>query len=106
VPPGSLAQYHSADGWSEFDNIQEFDTTTGTKPYTNQVSFKLTGRVLELSNLSHPVEVSIYNISGQIILNTHLSLHETFTLPDLQEGVYIIRAKANSGVFAKKIMVQ
>ena len=67
VPVGSLSAYQSADGWSRFWNIQEFDATGVVRP--------------TISN--EDIDAPVYNLNGERMMDK----------TNLPKGIYIQNGK-------------
>ena len=70
--------------------------------YPNPTAGQLAIRV---DNIDDLIQLSIYNISGQIVFTTQLSEHESnIDISNIQEGIYFIKLQGENGVTTKRII--
>lgn len=63
---------------------------------------------IKRTNGTSPLQLSIYNSQGKIILNTLLSptdIHQTIDVQDFPNGVYLFQVKSSSQTMAEKIVI-
>lgn len=90
VPKGAYAAYWLADGWCKFKNIVESDLLTANEPIVEANVFDL--RQVEKGiaiRVERPMQVAIYAIDGQLLLNKLIETEETIALP---QGLYVVKA--------------
>jgi hypothetical protein len=62
------------------------------------------------SNLNDPIEVSVFNAIGEVIVREDVALvggsyHKTFNLIEMATGVYYVRITSSKGVVNKKMVI-
>ena len=90
VPKGAYTAYWLADGWCDFKNIVESDLLTANEPIVEANAFDL--RQIEKGiaiRVERPMQVAVYAINGQLILNKQIESEETIALP---QGLYVVKA--------------
>lgn len=90
VPKGAYAAYWLADGWCNFKTIVESDLLTANESIVEANAFDL--RQVEKGiaiRVERPMQVAIYAINGQLLLNKQIESEETIALP---QGLYVVKA--------------
>lgn len=90
VPKGAYTTYWLADGWCNFGSIVESDMPTANEPIVEANAFDL--RQVEKGiaiRVERPMQVAIYAIDGQLLLNKQIESEETIALP---QGLYVVKA--------------
>lgn len=90
VPKGSYNNYWLADKWGDFINIIETDIPTSNEIVSHSNEYEIqtiSNGILVCTN--KPINVSIYNIHGQILVNKTISGGKVINLP---KGIYIVSA--------------
>lgn len=90
VPKGAYTTFWLADGWCEFETIVESDMPTANEPIVEANAFDL--RQVEKGiaiRVERPMQVAIYAIDGQLLLNKQIESEETIALP---QGLYVVKA--------------
>ena len=105
VPVGSKQRYEAADGWKEFANIVEdatMDITAVTAQerigiYSNPVSdsFQLTG-------ITDATEITIFDASGNAVINKVVSPSENIAVDNLPAGMYFVQVAGKTLKLMKK----
>lgn len=88
VPKGSYNNYWLADKWGDFMNIVETDIPTSNEIVSHINEYKIqniSNGILICTN--KPINVSVYNIHGQILVNKTISKDDVMNFP---KGIYIV----------------
>ncbi|MBR5532841.1 MAG: T9SS type A sorting domain-containing protein, partial [Bacteroidales bacterium] len=93
IPKGSIDAYKSAEYWDEFTNYIESDFTNIEDIDSNKkvnITYK-SDKILMITNIGTPINVTIYNLSGIVIRNVIVtSDNNSIDLSNLPNGVYIL----------------
>ena len=90
VPKGTYTAYWLADGWCDFKNIVESDLLTANEPIVEANAFDLSQIEKGIAiRVERPMQVAVYAINGQLILNKQIESEETIALP---QGLYVVKA--------------
>lgn len=97
VPAGEFRIYGNAQTTLSNDDISSISNTISLYPNPTDKSFQIN---------TETSEVSVYNLLGKIVANFkgNHSQNTTFSLGNLETGVYIVKARTNQGVLVKRVM--
>jgi len=92
--------------WKDFNNIIElpitgFDRITTTK--LNLYPNPATDGFL-VSGIKGTSKISVFDLSGKLLLTKEIADNEYFSVSMLPQGVYIVRINSEAGTLEKKIM--
>ncbi len=74
--------------------IPETENRSAIKEHEDKISVEFTGSMINLKNITHDVEVKLYDIKGRRVLKKRLSSGDnTVDLRGFAEGIYLMRFK-------------
>ena len=93
VPAGSKEAYASAEGWSHFTNIVEYDTITGVESSfaDDSVAISVENGNIVVNGVADNVNVEVYDVNGQSIY-----CGTATTIPVAVKGLYIVKVNGKS----------
>ena len=93
IPMGSLSLYQQAAEWNQFTNFIEVDFT-GVEDSCNEgkPNVFISGGALVVSGVSEPIQVTVYNLKGAVVLTHVITADDTFDVGNLPKGVYLVKA--------------
>jgi hypothetical protein len=107
VPIGSLAAYQSANQWQDFTHIVEMGAMAfkevpdeGIEIFPNPAhsSFSI--------NNEDIAKLAIYDLNGNLVLNTTIQEKEPIPISKLTSGMYIVKILTGTTVVSKRLMVE
>ena len=93
IPKGSLQLYKEANEFKKFNNFIEVDFT-GVEESSNEAkpNIFISGGALVVSGVSEPIQVTVYNLKGAVVLTQTITAEDSFDMSNLPKGVYVVRA--------------
>ncbi|MDX1284941.1 MAG: T9SS type A sorting domain-containing protein, partial [Draconibacterium sp.] len=65
---------------------------------------RVEGRVLDFSDFDQGTSVSVFDLSARLIRSFKLSTNRVSV--DIQEGIYIVSAKSDKGIYSQKVIIR
>jgi hypothetical protein len=93
IPVGSLSLYQQAAEWNKFTNFIEVDFT-GVEESSNEAkpNIFISGGALVVSGVSEPIQVTVYNLKGAVVLTQTITAEDSFDMSNIPKGVYVVKA--------------
>ena len=107
VPAGSKAAYEAANQWNAFTHIVEMDATAikavsedeiTLSPNPTNTTFSINNR--GLANLA------VYNLQGNLVLQTMVQTKEVIPISYLTAGIYIVKIITGTTAVTKRLVVE
>ena len=85
--------YQQAAEWNQFTNFIEVDFT-GVEESSNEAkpNIFISGGALVVSGVSEPIQVTVYNLKGAVVLTQTITAEDSFDMSNLPKGVYVVKA--------------
>lgn len=104
VPTGSLDNYKNNAVWGLFKNIVESTAEEIKENKTIHISIRTDNDGFEITGLDEIAKISVYNISGKIILPEKYTNGTHISLNNFSKGVYLISITSSKGTTTQKII--
>ena len=98
---GSTVAFNSFMGCST-TTVEEENITDAFVVYPNPASNSFQ---IEFKNTKKEAVLSIYDMSGRIILNKNITDQTIIDVADLKEGIYVLRIKTSDGITTNKKLI-
>ena len=79
--------------WNKFTNFIEVDFTCVAESSNEaKPNIFISGGALVVSGVSEPIQVTVYNLKGAVVLTQTITAEDSFDMSNLPKGVYVVKA--------------
>ena len=108
VPEGTKDKYSTTSIWKDYYAIVEMTTTSAISLRVDEsvLFYNPADNTLLLSEYKGAAIITVYDIKGVVRLNSRMQPGETFSVSNLEKGIYIVKAISGDKMISRKIAVK